>query len=260
MPLRYKKNQIIMRFKITSPKKSMPNAKIMVACDKWQRNLVNQRLRFQDKLQPLDEGVYAPSKSYYNAEFDSWIERNPGQTISIYKIASLSSQAMVKALTPTIIQAAFKKAGIFPFYRNVLADADILLAAVTDGPDPKLHAETDQSDDEQIQPHVKAAAKKRTNRGRKPAKTRVLTNTTIKDCIIAEIEARKNKKQGIRDQKIKNAKRRIASSPSEDETGDIPYAESAGSDTDGGFSDVDSENSEKELDPNYCVFPYQVIY
>ncbi|KAG5891548.1 hypothetical protein JTB14_028566 [Gonioctena quinquepunctata] len=66
-----------------------------------------------------------------------WMKRIPGKTINIYEIAPLSSQAMVKTLTPATIQAAFKKPGIFLFDKNVFTNA------VTDRPDPKSHAETE---------------------------------------------------------------------------------------------------------------------
>nr|XP_047146100.1 uncharacterized protein LOC124818977 [Hydra vulgaris] len=84
------------------------------------------------KVQPLDVGVMGPFKTAYNAAIDSWMLHNPGKTFTIYQVAASVGLAFLKAITPSNIVAAFKKAGIFPYDRNVFTDIDFMCSYVTD--------------------------------------------------------------------------------------------------------------------------------
>ncbi|CAH2085819.1 unnamed protein product [Euphydryas editha] len=74
------------------------------------------------KLQPLDVGLSAPFKSFYNAAVDSWLLRNPGQMLTIYHVAECVGQAYLKAMTPINITYAFRKCGIHPFNDLIFTD------------------------------------------------------------------------------------------------------------------------------------------
>lgn len=80
------------------------------------------------KLQPLDVGVYAPLKTYYNASMESWLLRNPGKPATIYDLAELIGIAFTRSMTPTNIINAFKKTGIHPFDRNIFTEEDFCQA------------------------------------------------------------------------------------------------------------------------------------
>lgn len=81
-----------------------------------------------NKLQPLDVGVFGPFQAFYRAAHDSWMSRNPGKTFSIYNVAECVGIAYTKAMTPSNIQSAFKKTGIFPFDKNVFTEMTSCLA------------------------------------------------------------------------------------------------------------------------------------
>lgn len=88
------------------------------------------------RLQPLDVGLNAPFKSYYNAAVDSWMLRNPGQAFTIYHVAQCAGEAYLKAMTPMNITDSFKKCGIYPYDESVFTEEDFLPSSVTDRPDP----------------------------------------------------------------------------------------------------------------------------
>lgn len=84
------------------------------------------------KMQPLDVGLNAPFKGYYNGAIDSWMMRNPGKLMTIYSVAECVGQAYAKAMTPVNIASAFKKCGIFPFDPDVFTEIDFMPSLVTD--------------------------------------------------------------------------------------------------------------------------------
>ncbi|XP_065662485.1 uncharacterized protein LOC136085070 [Hydra vulgaris] len=84
------------------------------------------------KTQPLDRSVFGPIKTYFNAAANSWMLNNPGQAITIYKMASLIRQAWEKSSTPTNIMSGFRMTGIWPYDRHVYRDDIFLPSVVTD--------------------------------------------------------------------------------------------------------------------------------
>ncbi|XP_023312650.1 uncharacterized protein LOC111692771 [Anoplophora glabripennis] len=91
------------------------------------------------KLQPLDRAVYGPFKKAVNSACDSWMRNNPGKTMTIYDIPSITRTALPLALTPTNIQAEFRCTGIFPFNRDIFSELDFAPSFVTDRPIPSPH-------------------------------------------------------------------------------------------------------------------------
>lgn len=88
------------------------------------------------KLQPLDKSVYGPLKKYVNTACDSWMTNHPGQTMTIYDIPGIISQALPLAANPSNIINGFKATGVFPFNPDVFQDIDFMPSYVTDRPYP----------------------------------------------------------------------------------------------------------------------------
>ncbi|KAJ8706881.1 hypothetical protein PYW07_012959 [Mythimna separata] len=96
------------------------------------------------RLQPLDVGLNGLFKTFYDSAVDSWVLRNPGQTLSIDHVAQCAGEAYLKAMTPMNITDAFRKCGIYPYDESVFTEEDFLPSSVTDRPDPG----TDETDTE----------------------------------------------------------------------------------------------------------------
>lgn len=86
------------------------------------------------RLQPLDVGVYGPFKNYCAIAQDNWMRNNPGKTMSIYELPGIVKYAWPLASTYNNIANGFKKAGIYPFDKNIFTDEDFAPSYVTDRP------------------------------------------------------------------------------------------------------------------------------
>ncbi|KAJ8945485.1 hypothetical protein NQ314_009238 [Rhamnusium bicolor] len=91
------------------------------------------------KLQPLDVAVFGPYQNHYNRAVNNWMFKNPGQTVTIYEIASFVHEAMNKAMTPENIRAGFRASGIFPFNRDIFSDRDFGLSELELPPKTSLN-------------------------------------------------------------------------------------------------------------------------
>ena len=196
------------------------------------------------KLQPLDRTVYGPFKRYYNNACNSWMQKNPGKTMSIYEIADMVGRAFPKAMTPTNIQSGFRVSPIFPFDRDIFSDEEFMPSNVTDRPMeitetlstpsssnqppvitvdemPPTFQNTfgDNATPESVRPFKKASPRKRKGRIQR-GKTRILTDTPEKLAI--EIQQSKKQKHGEKKQKVK--KRLLHSTESNLEPGEMPAA------------------------------------
>lgn len=80
------------------------------------------------KLQPLDIGIFGPTKTTYNTLVDAWCKSNAGQTFEIYRVADLVCQALNLHVTATKVEHAFDACGIKPFNPLKFTDADFLAA------------------------------------------------------------------------------------------------------------------------------------
>lgn len=88
------------------------------------------------RLQPLDRSAFGPLKKAVNSACDAWMRNHAGRTMSIYDIPGIIASAMSIALTPSNIQAGFRKTGTYPYNRNLFTDLDFAPAFVTDRPNP----------------------------------------------------------------------------------------------------------------------------
>lgn len=178
------------------------------------------------KLQPLDVGVFYSFKVFVGYEHDKWLLNNPGKTITIYEIAEFVKNAYSTSFT-----------GICEFNRNIFTEVDYLSSAVTDRPNPDTDPIQDQElidnqDDvaptanrendqqvhdelavagpsssqivspEVVRPLPKAEPKKKKQCGRKPGKSRVLTDTPEKKAIENSLREKQEKIKQKEEKKI----------------------------------------------------------
>ena len=80
--------------------------------------------------QPLDVGVFGPFKAMYNKECQTYMNKNPGLTITRYQVAELTANPYLKSLTPENLTAAFRKTGIYPFDNKVIFDSQVAPAVI----------------------------------------------------------------------------------------------------------------------------------
>ncbi|KAF0730481.1 tigger transposable element-derived protein 6-like, partial [Aphis craccivora] len=147
------------------------------------------------KLQPLDVGVFDPFKTKLKIAQKDWLTNNPGKTIRIHDLPSLTKIAFVESFSVKTIVNAFAKPGIWPFSRLAFSDDDFSAAYVTDRPDPNstqtenlqtqpryyteiyssIHEEVISP--EHVRPFPKAAPRIEKKGGRKKGKATILTET-----------------------------------------------------------------------------------
>ena len=221
------------------------------------------------KMQPLDVSVYSPFKTFYNHACNSWLKAHPARTLTIYEIPEMVAKASPRAMAPTNIQAGFRQSGIYPLDRDIFQDEDFLSAEVTnrelnpshDQPSPSQHdgqgqlkslpeasssllpATQSSLTPEDIQPFPKAAPRKKRKCGRKPGRTRILTDTPERDEILENKNKKKTKAPSKRKKKSTAARKLVdleaplkkkktpravissSSSSSEDDDVAIPFAD-----------------------------------
>ncbi|KAK3921499.1 Tigger transposable element-derived protein 6, partial [Frankliniella fusca] len=85
------------------------------------------------RLQPLDVGVFGPFKTYCDGAINSYYQRNPGESATIYHIAGFVKEAMMKISPATIIKS-FEATGIQPLNKHLFTEADFAMAEVTRKP------------------------------------------------------------------------------------------------------------------------------
>ena len=69
---------------------------------------------------PLDVGVFGPFKAMYNKVCRTYMNKNPGLTVTRYQVAELTAKPHLRSLTPEILTAAFRKPGIYPVDNKVI--------------------------------------------------------------------------------------------------------------------------------------------
>ena len=83
--------------------------------------------------QPLDASVFKPLKQNWNDACLKFMEQNPGKVIMKYNFSPLLNEAWTKTMTPTVISAGFKRAGIYPFNPKLWC-CHYVIEAYTDQP------------------------------------------------------------------------------------------------------------------------------
>jgi hypothetical protein len=72
--------------------------------------------------QPLDVGIFGPLKNIYNRECSTFMQKNPGMSITKYQVAALTYKPYIKAMSPENLISSFRKTGIFPFNNKVITN------------------------------------------------------------------------------------------------------------------------------------------
>ena len=80
--------------------------------------------------QPLDVACFGPLKAMYNIECQTYMRKNPGQIVNRYVVAELSSNAYLKAFSPSNIVNAFRKTGIYPIQRDQIHEIKTMPANI----------------------------------------------------------------------------------------------------------------------------------
>lgn len=87
-------------------------------------------------MQPLDNSVFGPFKTYYNTAANELL-MSPGhveKSLTIYDIAGLVRKAFPLAFTPNNICKGFSLTGFHPLNENSYTDADFMSASYSDRP------------------------------------------------------------------------------------------------------------------------------
>ncbi|XP_072168984.1 uncharacterized protein [Diadema setosum] len=110
---------------------------------------------------PLDVGCFTSLKVSYHAECARYMQENPGEVITPYDIARLSSPAYLRALREKNLKSAFRKAGIFPLEPGALHIDEVsstsMLVTPEASPPKDSHHEVGPIEDGQQQDSPKEA-------------------------------------------------------------------------------------------------------
>lgn len=210
------------------------------------------------RLQPLDVGVMGPFKGKLRVAQNDWMTSNPGKTITIHELASLTNVAYLSSFTVKNITSGFQKPGIWPFSRLAFSDEDfepsfvnnraIDLPNQTARPSderagiPESLNESEENSSpitvalspEVVRPYPKAAPTC-LKRARKKVKSRILTESPVKNKIEEETVARKSRMEKI-------CASRLKVSFKQKKTSMKKRSISSSSDSDGVFSVQDSSD------------------
>lgn len=110
------------------------------------------------KMQPLDVGVFSSFKIKCRTAINDWHLSNPGRTLSIYEIASLTKIAFMESFTAKNITSGFEKTGIWPFNRMIFSEDDFLSSFVTDRENPETQNYHESTAPTQPHPEIQATS------------------------------------------------------------------------------------------------------
>ena len=96
-------------------------------------------------------GCFGPLQSIYNVKAQKYLRDNPGEVITRYEVAELTSAAHVHALSPTNLMNSFKKTGIYPFNPDTYDKTKTLPNSVFCEVTPADVGEADNTTDSQTQ-------------------------------------------------------------------------------------------------------------
>ena len=73
-------------------------------------------------VQPLDVSCYGPFELAYNAACQTYLRESGGNVITKHDICKIACKVYTATITPSNVQAAFKKSGIYPYNPTVIPD------------------------------------------------------------------------------------------------------------------------------------------
>lgn len=161
------------------------------------------------KLQPLDVGVFGPVKKSYFVQCDAWTKNHIGLLLEIQHVAEIAAKALRISLNARNIAVGFERSGIFEFNPEIFSEEDFMASTlsgehqvsenvVVDMDDerrefvvfdeePAAHVELTTSESvaststsrsvlDELGPLTVVPPKPKSNRGRKPMKSAVITS------------------------------------------------------------------------------------
>ena len=100
-------------------------------------HMITSPFHSTDKLQLLDRANFKPLKSACSACADSWMLANPGTSISVYAIAAVCRQTLLRSATAeNVVQGSFRTCGLCPLDSNIFTDDDFTGSLVTEEEQP----------------------------------------------------------------------------------------------------------------------------
>ncbi|XP_036334788.1 uncharacterized protein LOC118745442 [Rhagoletis pomonella] len=84
---------------------------------------------FTHKMQPLDKTFMGPLKVYYSDEVRRFT-REQARKVTLYDLVGLFTKAYLRVQTSQIALSGFISTGIFPFDKNILAEADFIAGEI----------------------------------------------------------------------------------------------------------------------------------
>lgn len=184
------------------------------------------------QMQPLDVSVFFPIKNVYKSLVVAWHRNNANKSFEVRHIAGVVKEVLDVALLPKTIKLRFEAAGIYPFNPHIFSEHDFVAAeldgeaeveetvdaehqlidfvskdntsvAANEGnfsPEPSTFTSMSSLNISEVLSEIgllqKKAATKKSNRGRKPMKSYILTSPE-------NIRALKDKKRKLEDQSSK---------------------------------------------------------
>lgn len=194
------------------------------------------------KLQPLDVGVFGPVKRSYFTQLDAWQMNHIGVPFEIQHVAEVAGEALINGLNGKTISAGFKNTGIYQFNPEIFGEDDFVastlsgehqvvenVAVDTDDvrqeliifdDDPGAHVEltptgsvastssASRSTLDELGPLRFVTPKAKSNRGRKPMKSAVITSPENRETAKQAALLRKSKSPAPKKAKPTPAKRK----------------------------------------------------
>lgn len=231
------------------------------------------------KLQPLDVGVIGQVKHRYVEKHDIWMKSHGGQKFDLEHVAPAVEQSLDERATTAVIKSAFAQAGVWPLNPHRFTDSDFYAAQkiaeaearaamteeeveangldrvllvlddeipigseseVTTSDGASTSGISDMTANLNDSGPVKIIGKKKSNRGRKPMKSAVLTSPK-KHAEIKEAAANRAEKQRKSEDKANKTPAK-SSSPTKSK---VPKKKRAKKD--------ESEEEEEEEDRDFCL-------
>lgn len=182
------------------------------------------------RMQPLDITVFGPLKTMYAKQHDDWKRANMNVIFDLHHVPLVLEKCLDVAVTPKNIKAGFKASGIFPFDANAFTEVDFVASQLS-GKNQPTDDDNEEGDNQrriiitaadisvaheevttskssavastsgiashadaliQVGPLKMGEPKKKSNRGRKPMQTAILTSPEV----LTNLREKAAKKQG----------------------------------------------------------------